>query len=178
MADKLEKLIHRQPPQSCPLPPSHATKCVKFFFFSFFWVLCKTRRSENVTNECRVCLNFWVSFSGSSLTTNTRTKRRRDGGRRFVAGTFSMWTLTQKFRLEFVARSLGKNRERERWRRVGKLLNCCLPLGGEQAANLAATESPARSRFRALGHTFKLQLHRLHAERKPFFLRARPRKTG
>lgn len=84
-----------------------------------------------------------------------------------------MWTLTQKFRLEYVARSLGKNREREkeRERRVGKLLNCCLSLGRggeEQAANLASTESPARSRSRALGHTFKLQLQCLHGRKKAF----------
>lgn len=84
MVDKLEKLIHRQPPQCChlsphpPLTQRSASSFIFFFSFFFFGFLCKTRRSENVTNECRVCLNFWVSFSGSSLTTNERTKRRRD----------------------------------------------------------------------------------------------------
>lgn len=55
-------------------------------------------------------------------------KNRRSGGRRFVAGTFSMWTLTQKFRLEFVARSLAKiERERKNetsWK-ITQLLSVC-----------------------------------------------------
>lgn len=43
MADKLEKLIHRQPPQGCHLSPHpvsrNEVRQVLFFFFSFFfWV--------------------------------------------------------------------------------------------------------------------------------------------